>query len=151
MDAAFWYVMDHGITTEDMYKYTAKTGKCTYDEKKMKFYSINQCEEVTANSTDALRSAVAKQPVSISVEADTLVFQFYSKGIIGNPKCGQDLDHGILLTGYGSDENGNLYWECKNSWGPSWGMKGYLRIQRDDSVKGGICGILMENSVPLNE
>lgn len=106
---------------------------------------------MTANSTKALQSAVAKQPVSIGVEADTLVFQFYSKGILSNPKCGQDLDHGILLTGYGADVDGHTYWECKNSWGPSWGMQGYLRIQRDETVDGGICGILMENSLPLNE
>ena len=95
-------------------------------------------------------SAVVKQPVAISVEADTLYFQFYTRGVMGNSKCGQDLDHGILLTGYGT-EDGKNYWDCKNSWGPSWGSQGYIKIQRDEDVQGGICGILMENSVPLNE
>jgi len=116
----------------------------------MKVYQINDCQEVIANSTKALQSAVAAQPVSIGVEADTLVFQFYRKGILNSTRCGQDLDHGILLTGYGADDDGNNFWECKNSWGPSWGDQGYLKIQRDNEVQGGICGILMDNTVPMN-
>lgn len=119
MNAAFWYVIDHGITTEDKYPYTAKTQKCYYKDT-MKVFQNTGCAEVPANKTKALASAVVKQPVAISVEADTLQFQFYKKGVFTG-KCGTDLDHGILLTGYGTD-NGIDYWKCKNSWGSSWGM-----------------------------
>lgn len=42
MNAAFWYVIDHGITTESQYRYTAKTQKCTYTEKQ-KVYQNTKC------------------------------------------------------------------------------------------------------------
>lgn len=67
-----------------------------------------------------------KQPVSISVEADTIQFQLYKSGVFTG-KCGTDLDHGIVLTGYGT-LNGKDYWKCKNSWGQDWGTQGYIYI-----------------------
>ncbi|KAG9140562.1 hypothetical protein Leryth_016066 [Lithospermum erythrorhizon] len=36
----------------------------------------------------------------------------------------------------------------KNSWGTSWGEKGYIRMQRDVAGKEGLCGIAMEPSYP---
>jgi C1A family cysteine protease len=119
MNAAFWYVIDHGITTLEKYPYVGKDQKCYYKDT-MKVFQHTRCAEVPANNTRALASAVVKQPVSISVEADTLQFQFYKKGVF-NGKCGLDIDHGILLTGYGTLD-GKDYWKCKNSWGASWGQ-----------------------------
>ncbi len=59
------------------------------------------------------------------------------------------MDHGIVLTGYGL-LNGTAYWKCKNSWGNTWGMEGYILLGRDDSKDGpGQCGILIDNTVPL--
>ena len=88
-----------------------------------------------------------KQPVSIAVEADTLQFQFYKSGVFSG-KCGTDLDHGILLVGYGNMNNQD-YWKCKNSWGSDWGQKGYILILKTDEDGPGQCGIMMENSVPF--
>ena len=119
MNAAMWYVIDHGITTLEKYPYVAKNQKCNYKDT-MKVFQNTGCAEVPANKTIALASAVAKQPVAIAVEADTLQFQFYKKGVFSG-KCGIDLDHGILLTGYGTLD-GKDYWKCKNSWGASWGQ-----------------------------
>lgn len=146
MNAAFWYVIDNGIALDKDYTYTARDGKCKYTSK-MKSFSINDCADIEANKTAALKSAVYAQPVAIAVEADTLQFQFYSKGVFSG-KCGTDLDHGITLTGYGNLD-GKEYWRCKNSWGASWGQQGYILIARDDKDGPGQCGIMMENAVPL--
>ncbi len=74
--------------------------------------------------------------MSIAIEADQRVFQFYKKGILSSKDCGHELDHGVLLVGYGV-EHKTKYWIIKNSWGKSWGEKGYLRLLRQDEEEDG--------------
>merc|ERR1712166_1291152 len=59
------------------------------------------------------------------------------------------LDHGVLVVGYGTD-GGEDFWLLKNSWGGSWGEKGYFRIFRDQkSTDAGVCGLQLQPSYPL--
>jgi len=95
-----------------------------------------------------LKNAVAKQPVSVSIEADKSPIQHYKGGIIDSADCGTHNDHAVLVIGYGSDK-GEDYWLLKNSWGSGWGEKGYFRILRQMNKTGkGICGILEGPSYP---
>ena len=104
---------------------------------------------MTPNNQVTLKQAVALGPVSIAIEADTKIFQSYSSGVITSSSCGTNLDHGVLIAGYGT-ENGIDYWLVKNSWSASWGDKGYVKIQKTDSVNdAGICGIAMQPSFPV--
>jgi C1A family cysteine protease len=69
----------------------------------------------------SVMAAVAKGPLSVGIQADQLAFQLYRDGVFSAP-CGTDLDHGVVLVGYGTDEEtGMPYWKVKNSWGASWG------------------------------
>ena len=61
---------------------------------------------------------------------------------------GTDLDHGVTAVGYGTDPDGTKYWLVKNSWGSTWGEKGYIRMERDINAKEGLCGIAMVASYP---
>ena len=107
---------------------------------------VKECIDVTPNNEMHLQEAVSNQPVSIAIEADTRIFQFYSGGVITDTSCGTDLDHGVLIVGYG-EENGSLYWLVKNSWGSDWGDNGYVKILRTNSTDSdGICGIAMQPS-----
>lgn len=107
----------------------------------MMAFQNTRCARIPANKTKILASAVVKQPVAIAVEADSLYFQFYKKGVFTG-KCGTDIDHGILLVGYGNLD-GKDYWKCKNSWGADWGMQGYILIMKTDEDGPGHCGIMM--------
>ncbi|KAE8701194.1 hypothetical protein F3Y22_tig00110548pilonHSYRG00480 [Hibiscus syriacus] len=69
---------------------------------------------------NALKKAVAHQPVSIAIEAGGRAFQLYESGVF-NGDCGSALDHGVVVVGYGTDENGQDYWIERNSWGSKWG------------------------------
>lgn len=150
MDGAFKYAIDHGMCSESAYPYVSGTTKnagtchsCT------PAVTMSGCADVKPNNQLALKEAVAMGPVSIAIEADTRYFQSYSGGILTSTSCGTTLDHGVLIVGYGS-ENGQKYWIVKNSWGPNWGEKGYVRIARSDSTNDpGICGIAMEPSFPI--
>merc|ERR1712072_1563502 len=92
---------------------------------------------------NALKAAVSKQPVSVAIEADKSAFQLYAGGVLDNPACGTKLDHGVLIVGYGTD-SGKDYWKVKNSWGATWGEKGYLRMIRNKNQ----CGIATQPSYP---
>lgn len=61
--------------------------------------------------------------------------------------CGTNLDHGVLLVGYGN-EGGKDYWLVKNSWGPNWGINGFVKILRESKEGPGVCGIQMAASYP---
>ena len=146
MDGAFEYVMDNGICSEDEYPYTAKGGDCKDCNTVVE---ISGCVDVTPNNQVDLKEAVFTNPVSIAIEADTKVFQMYKSGIITGDDCGTDLDHGVLIVGYG-EENGTKYWIVKNSWSSDWGDEGYVKIERSDSTDDpGTCGIAMQPSYPV--
>lgn len=54
------------------------------------------------------------QPVAVGICASPAM-QFYSGGVIDT--CCNDLNHGVLVVGYGSDPATNSdYWLVKNSW-----------------------------------
>jgi len=132
---AFDYIVTYGgLCTEDSYPYTAQNGTC---QSCTPVVDIASHTYVTQNSDMAMAGAVAKQPVSIAVNADPDAFMYYQSGVM-NSACGTSTDHAVLTVGYGVDSDSSLpYWKIKNSWGSDWGESGYIRLWRDASVNGG--------------
>ena len=59
--------------------------------------------------------------------------------------CTGMANHAIVVVGYGTLA-GNDYWLIKNSWGTSWGIKGYMMMARN---AGNMCGIASRPMYPL--
>jgi len=149
MDNAFgWIESNGGICSEDDYPYTSSGGTAASCKNTCTAVSGSTPTKYTdvSKSETALMSAVEKQPVSIAIEADQSAFQFYNSGVMTGT-CGTNLDHGVLVVGYGTDD-GTDYWKVKNSWGATWGMDGYILLERGKSQSGGQCGLLNSASYP---
>jgi len=140
MDYAFEYIESSPLELEADYPYTGKDGKCSYVASKG-VGKVKAFKDVKRDTTGTqLMAAIAKGPVSVAIEADQFVFQGYTGGIISKG-CGSKLDHGVLAVGYGGDGD-LMYILVKNSWGASWGDKGYVKIAPDQ------CGVTMQPSYP---
>lgn len=62
--------------------------------------------QVTPKDVESLKAAAIKGPVSVAIEADLPIFQHYKGGIINSDQCGTKLDHGVLVVGFGSSDEG---------------------------------------------
>jgi len=150
---AFKWVQWNGIATESDYPYTRQNAcedeSCdgTCDTSKTGYTIVASHTAVTPYSKSALLAAVAQQPVSIALDADRDVFQYYSGGVMDSTSCGTSPDHAVLVVGY--DTSGSSpYWKIKNSWGSSWGEDGYIRLGMSDDNTYGICGMYSDPSYP---
>jgi C1A family cysteine protease len=147
MDNAFkWIESNGGLCTESAYPYTSGTGtRGTCSHKCSNQVTLDGFKDVTTGDEDALAQAVGLGPVSVAIEADKSVFQSYKSGVLDSALCGKNLDHGVLVVGYGTDASaGGDYWKVKNSWGATWGEEGYIRMARGKDM----CGIATQPSYP---
>jgi len=148
MDSAFMYIKNNdGLALESQYAYTGKDGTCTKELYKH-YDPISGFKLVQHDNETAMMVAVVAGPISVGVQANQMAFQFYSSGIL-NGNCGTNIDHGVLVVGYG-EQVLDKYWIVKNSWGTDWGEDGYLRICRECDKNGlkGECCINCEPSYP---
>lgn len=135
MDYAFQYIEGSPLMLEADYGYTGKEASCKYERAKG-VGKVRGFKDVGLDKSGSnLMQALDKGPVSVAIEADQFVFQGYTSGVITSG-CGDKLDHGVLAVGYGT-EGGSPYILVKNSWGPNWGDKGYVKIAPDQ------CGVTM--------
>ena len=87
----------------------------------------------TSSGCTGIINSLEGRPVSVAVDARG--WSHYSSGVFGN--CEKSIDHAVLLVGVI-----NGVWKIKNSWGASWGEKGFIRLAAGDT-----CGICQEGAV----
>lgn len=174
-ELAFDYVAGAGMVQEYQLGYQAYFGQapteCQITKYNKPVASISGYVKLPENNYTALMNAIAQVgPVAISVGAST--WGAYSSGVFAG--CSKDtvINHAVVLVGYGS-ENGKDYWLVRNSWSPSWGENGYIKVLRSDdddnncgtdnmpqdgsACEGetepvkvcGTCGILYDSSYPV--
>lgn len=129
-ETAWRYLMkSRGAVPAHSYPYRGSSGAC----KRMQEQTVRilNWTPVRRYSETALKAAVATHgPVAVAVYAN-LNFLSYSGGIFDDPRCPtHTVNHAVLVVGYGTSKQGVNYWIVRNSWGTSWGMKGYMLIKR---------------------
>ena len=88
-------------------------------------------------------------PVSVAIDASLNTFQFYSDGVFYDENCknaAENLNHAVLVVGFGVEGDGTKYWIVKNSYGPQWGNGGYIKMAKDVNNH---CGIAASAFYPL--
>lgn len=130
-ELAFDYLQGHGIPTEWVYPYLSHNGtepKCNEDY--TPYATISGYSAMLSQSYNVIMSAVATVgPLAISVDASS--WSSYESGVYdGCNATNPDIDHAVQLVGYGSDKTLGDYWLVRNSWTPSWGEGGYIRVKR---------------------
>ena len=152
MEQAFEFVIKTGgIDTEESYPYKGVDGHCSFNNSNVGA-SITSFKRIKSGDEKQLLKEVAKVgPVSVGIDASRPSFHLYKEGIYYEKSCSSTkLDHGVLVVGYGEDKDENKengeYWIVKNSWGTTWGMKGYINMSRN---KDNNCGIATDPSYPI--
>ncbi|KFQ53242.1 Cathepsin S, partial [Pelecanus crispus] len=146
MTGAFQYIIDNqGIDSDDSYPYTAQNGTCQYNAS-TRAATCSKYVELPYADEEALKDAVANiGPVSVAIDATQPTFFLYRSGVYDDPRCKQEVNHGVLVIGYGT-LNDKDYWLVKNSWGVRFGDEGYIRMSRNHANH---CGIASYASYPL--
>jgi cathepsin L len=147
MDGAFNYTIKNGgLEREIDYPYEPMDDPCEFNRTKIAA-SISSYMDVKGGENGLKRVVATVGPVSVAIDASNPSFQFYKSGVYYEPQCSQTmLDHGVLVVGYNSTENGTDYWIVKNSWGENWGLNGYIYMSRN---RNNSCGIATKPSYPI--
>jgi len=176
----FNYLQLFGSVTEEDWPYvsgtTTNSEDCTYDlETVAPVVGLTGYNSLTPNDEAAVMQHIAEVgPLAIAVDASA--WSGYSGGVFNG--CSFDdnisINHGVQLVGYGSEFSPlgvYDYWLVRNSWGPSWGEDGYIKLQRtsqcgtnstpmdgtacvggpgnDAQTVCGMCGMLLDTTYPL--
>nr|CCA22647.1 cysteine protease family C01A putative [Albugo laibachii Nc14] len=97
---------------------------------------------VSTSASVLLRSALQRQPIAVAINSED-PFNDYKGGFFTCPNNGNfpskdDLNHALLLVGYGTDAARGDYWILKNSYGSNWGDRGFLKLTADTKIN---CGL----------
>ncbi|XP_003559143.2 macrodontain-1 [Brachypodium distachyon] len=144
---AFIYISSTGLTSQEHYPYERSQGPCEAEMDTPVFARISGFASVPPFDGDAMLRRVAVQPVAAVIAVNENVLTGYTGGVFTGLCGSPTVWHAVTVVGYGThDDDGDgtslNYWVVKNSWGPSWGEGGYIRISRDEGGNDGLCRIL---------
>ncbi|RVW51584.1 Cysteine protease RD19A [Vitis vinifera] len=142
MTSAFEYILKAGgVEREETYPYIGSDrGSCKFNKSQI-VASVSNFSVVSLDEDQIAANMVKNGPLAVGINA--VFMQTYMKGVSCPYICSRNLDHGVVLVGYGSAGYAPIrfkekpYWIIKNSWGESWGEDGYYKICRGHNA----CGV----------
>ena len=83
------------------------------------------------NAADVMAALATVGPLAVNVDASN--WHNYESGVYDGCSYEEmDIDHVVVLVGYGVDEETKTpYWLIRNSWSPTFGEAGYIRLLRE--------------------
>ena len=130
-----------GAVLESAKPYTATNGTCTtaYSHPyKLSGWQFITPTEFDMPTVDQIKAAISTYgPITAGVCAGS-GWNSYTGGVFSTDEtsqCSGSTNHQIILVGW-DDNGGNGYWILRNSWGPSWGIGGYMYITYNTSRVG---------------
>jgi len=137
-EIAYNWIQAYGLVSDSTIPYVSGNNggwaaKCTLDVNNMERIAfIRGYETLMHNDMMATVNHLAKVG-PLSVALDATLFQSYKEGIFDG--CPYDkninINHGVQLVGYGSNDIDGHYWIVRNSWGLDFGENGYIRVKMD--------------------
>eukprot|EP00762_Andalucia_godoyi_P000202 ANDGO_02347.mRNA.1 Viral cathepsin len=95
-------------------------------------YQVGTADSIDYNT--AFSNILSYGTVAVAINANS-AFQSYSGGVIDIDTCDDStVNHAVSAVGYAYDDNGDPYYIVKNSWGPSWGINGFVYIRADTNA-----------------
>jgi C1A family cysteine protease len=125
MHNAYNYILKNKLCSVKSYPYIGVQSRC---KRCAGIIGIKKFTKFIGESN--LLNAVSQQPVAIAIGVSS-DFKQYSSGLFTG-SCSKRAQHAVVIIGYTRSE-----WIIQNSWGSSWGEKGFMRIPRNI----GMCGI----------
>ena len=124
------------ISPAEVYPYSGTPAGCQSALAHQGSYLISSVTELDQNpssSAETIIDALNKGPVLSKVDASNVLFQNYNGGGIISYGAYEELNHSVLIVGYGVSDAGENYFIVRNSWGTDWGMQGYAYLSYDKS------------------
>ncbi len=127
------YLRQSGVAPESCQPYTAQDDPCDpcedWQDRTFRASTVNWvCQG--GEDRAAIRSALQQGPLAAWMEVYSDLY-YYRDGVYAPTAAGQyEGGHFVVLCGYDDAEN---CWIVKNSWGASWGDRGYFRIRMGTS------------------